>query len=331
MGAPLFVARTLALVGLLVACGGPRRDWELASSVDSRESYLTYVNAWPDRPETADARARLHDLDWAEAQQRGTDDAYQQYLRAHPNGTHAEEAGDALVQLAFEAARRTGRSGLEAFVGRYRGGSPRYAALVDEASIALETSIWRATVADGSVAAYRRYLQRFPEGRFASEAANGEVLSAFEKARATDSPAACRTFLELHPDSPYSDTMRRRLDQLRFSTLKVVLMGRAARDHARSFEQLARGALAGMGLREATVEIADEPLRDRHPFERFGVRPDVGLLVIDVGAAGPPLDATAALYAPGRADPVASTRTEDARHDDAQALWMALPIRDFVR
>ncbi len=122
--------------------------WAEAARLDTVEAYRGYRQAYPAGPNVAEAELRIARLEaaaremqvWEEAVRLDSEPAYDAYRQAFPTGIHAEEA-----RLRIESIRR---------------------AAIDRA----EDELWNTVLALGTVEAYRRYLDEFPNGRFRARA-----------------------------------------------------------------------------------------------------------------------------------------------------------------
>jgi cell division septation protein DedD len=87
------------LCGLLLALGGCSRqqsDWQKARETNTAEAYEQFVKKYPSGEFTAQAQARVKELeeerDWQKARDTDTADAYQAFLKQYPEGKWTEEA-----------------------------------------------------------------------------------------------------------------------------------------------------------------------------------------------------------------------------------------------
>ncbi len=91
-------AVALACVAVLTAAGCSRQqsDWDKARTANNIESYEQFVKKYPSGDFTAQAQARLKELEeereWQKARDADTPDAYQAFLKQYPEGKWTEEA-----------------------------------------------------------------------------------------------------------------------------------------------------------------------------------------------------------------------------------------------
>ncbi|MDE2349864.1 MAG: hypothetical protein KGL92_15275, partial [Gammaproteobacteria bacterium] len=87
---------TCLLVLGLAGCNREQSDWEKARAANTTDSYQLFVKKYPVGTFTAQAQARLQELnennDWQKARDADTAAAYQAFLKAHPEGKWSEEA-----------------------------------------------------------------------------------------------------------------------------------------------------------------------------------------------------------------------------------------------
>ena len=91
-------ALSLSCVAILALAGCSRQqsDWDKARTTNNLESYEQFVKKYPSGDFTAQAQARVKELeeerDWQKARDADTPDAYQAFLKQYPDGKWTEEA-----------------------------------------------------------------------------------------------------------------------------------------------------------------------------------------------------------------------------------------------
>ena len=91
-------ALSLSCVALLALAGCSRQqsDWDKARTTNNLESYEQFVKKYASGDFTAQAQARVKELeeerDWQKARDADTPDAYQAFLKQYPEGKWTEEA-----------------------------------------------------------------------------------------------------------------------------------------------------------------------------------------------------------------------------------------------
>src|SRR6202167_4236306 len=84
-----------AVLGL-AGCSRQQRDWEKARTANSAEADEQFLKSYPSGEYTAQAQARLKELneehDWQKARDADTPEAYQAFLKQYPEGKWTEEA-----------------------------------------------------------------------------------------------------------------------------------------------------------------------------------------------------------------------------------------------
>ena len=91
-------ALSLSCVAILALAGCSRQqsDWDKARTTNNLESYEQFVKKYPSGDFTAQAQARVKELeeerDWQKARDADTPDAYQAFLKQYPEGKWTEEA-----------------------------------------------------------------------------------------------------------------------------------------------------------------------------------------------------------------------------------------------
>jgi cell division septation protein DedD len=80
----------------LGGCNREQSDWEKAHNDNTAESYELFVKKYPSGTFTAQAQARLKEIeeerDWQKARDADTVEAYQAFLKEYPEGKWTEEA-----------------------------------------------------------------------------------------------------------------------------------------------------------------------------------------------------------------------------------------------
>ncbi len=99
------------LCGALLAAGGCSReqsDWEKARAANTSDSYELFVKKYPSGAFTAQAQARLKELDeqrdYQKARDTDTPDAYQAFIRQYPEGKFTDEARIRLENFSLAQA-----------------------------------------------------------------------------------------------------------------------------------------------------------------------------------------------------------------------------------
>jgi cell division protein FtsN len=80
----------------LAGCSRQQSDWEKARAANSADAYEQFLKSYPNGEFTAQAQARLKELneehDWQKARDADTPEAYQAFLKQYPEGKWTEEA-----------------------------------------------------------------------------------------------------------------------------------------------------------------------------------------------------------------------------------------------
>jgi len=86
----------LGVILLASACSRQQSDWDKARTANSIEAYQQFVKNYPSGDFTAQAQARIKELeeerDWQKARDTDTPDGYQAFLKQYPEGKWTEEA-----------------------------------------------------------------------------------------------------------------------------------------------------------------------------------------------------------------------------------------------
>ena len=128
--------------------------------------------------------------DWSKAQAANTAAAYQDFLKQHPGGAHAQEASDRLQKIEDDQA-------------------------------------WSDAQQSNSLEAYQQYLQKEPNGAHASQAHDQitslERAAAWKTAQAANTEPALQDFLQKYATGPEADQARTQLQKLQSEGYRVQL------------------------------------------------------------------------------------------------------------
>ncbi len=225
-----------------------RRAWARAADEDSVEAYRAFLDDFPDGEFADQARAGIERLEFSPERveealglsrderravqrdlmllgfdPRGIDGiigpatraalrAWQRHNGLEPHGYLDREQ---VIEMAAQAARRAAE--LEAEARERQAEAERR-----------DRAFWRETGARGEESGLRAYLQRYPEGIFASvarqrlreideERARAEALrdsAAWDAARASDTVAAYRRYIADYPEGAFVEQAEDRIDEL---------------------------------------------------------------------------------------------------------------------
>lgn len=271
-----------------------RMMWAAASTFDSASLYESYLNAWPDGPRAAEARAQQDNLAWEQARKTRTIGALRNYESQYPNGAHAAEARELVEELvwrefsglksptyineylnrypkgkytvqarelledyAWKEASGPGRTlkAVEKYAGAYPNG--RYAA---EVPALIDDIHWDIACRTAYlISGYREYLKKFPGGRYSAYARKQVEAIAWKEALQTKNPQDFAVYLGEFPAGPHAAEAREWYDD---SLWKIAEGSRAIADLERYLEAIpggrrsaeARARLAHVAWQDATKE-----------------------------------------------------------------------------
>jgi len=87
------IAMLTAVTIVMVGCSRVGEDWKAAQAADTTEAYQDFLRQHPDSEFGVPAQERLaEDRDWQAASKADTLDAYQQFVATHADGKWAQEA-----------------------------------------------------------------------------------------------------------------------------------------------------------------------------------------------------------------------------------------------
>ena len=117
----------IAALGILAAasagCSSVERDWELAKSTDSPDSYRVFLDQHANSRYSGSAKKAVQCLrDWEDAEADGSVAAFRAFSDEYPRAKQSAVARQRIEQLKWEAASRTNSvSGYQAFLDAHPG------------------------------------------------------------------------------------------------------------------------------------------------------------------------------------------------------------------
>jgi formylglycine-generating enzyme required for sulfatase activity len=166
-----------------------KRDWQEARETDTPQAYERYLKAWPEGSHADEAA-------WVLAQKRHTKRAYRRYLD-RKGGVFRSEA---LTQLAgiedkerFQRAKLRGEAALIQFCDLYPDSNFVEKAQEEIRRIRVqerEPEAWQLAQEEGSVHALQNYLDQFPLGAHTDEARRQLITLQAEQKRLAEKKAA---------------------------------------------------------------------------------------------------------------------------------------------
>lgn len=148
----------------------------------------------------------------AEARERKSITAYNEYLDKFPDGKGAAEAREAIDVLTFEGAR--GENTIEAF-NKYLDIYPK-GKKAGEAKAAIDGLYFSMAGEKNSIEAYEDYLKHRPDGAHAQKAREAVEKLTFEKARDSKSVAQLNDYLEKYPKGAYRKDAEKSIESVEF-------------------------------------------------------------------------------------------------------------------
>ena len=74
-------------------------DWNNAVASNSKAALVRYMQLYPNSVHNVEAKLRIDSIDWLDASQKNTTEAYQKYIDEHADGMYIDQAHDAYTQL----------------------------------------------------------------------------------------------------------------------------------------------------------------------------------------------------------------------------------------
>ncbi|MCA2977973.1 MAG: HEAT repeat domain-containing protein [Myxococcaceae bacterium] len=249
------------LVALAVAASGCRDSaYRAASKVDSIAAWRQFVAQHPTDEQLDAARARLAELEFAEARTVHTVVAYKRFLEAHPDSAQARAAKALLEALRFNAAREQGTAqALRQFIREHPEGVHR-----DEADALLRPLELKEVAKLDEPVMLARIAAQNPEDPRAAEVSSRLDEVAFSRATTAETQLA---YLRDFPAGAHRDEVKARLLSVQLDGLLVSgAIDEAAALAARSPLGASLGdwpARLAKARALAALEATKDPLRRR--------------------------------------------------------------------
>jgi len=190
-----------ALACTLAACASD--PFDAARKKDTAEAYQQFLREHPNEPGDEAARERLAQLRFKEARQAHTALAYKRFLEDFPASEHADDAEKLLEGLRFGAAEQANTiSAYEEFLREQPDG-----AHATQARTALEALCWTAAQKAPDAASMKAFLARFPGSSHKAEATRVFDDRAFAEAK-TEGNAGVLGYLDHASDGAHREEAR---------------------------------------------------------------------------------------------------------------------------
>ena len=164
-----FLGLALCAFFLFNGCACEEREWNRADAQGTEEAYEAFLKEHPDSPFGEKALKAL----WRLTTEQKTIEAYEKFIKAYPNSPFVEQASEEIWNLT---AGQNSVEGFERYLSLYGEGKH-----VSEAKDKIDSLRWREAAAANTIRSYQNYLSTHPEGEFAEQAA--KKISALRKDR----------------------------------------------------------------------------------------------------------------------------------------------------
>lgn len=141
-------------------------NWKIAISRNHAEAFGNYMKNQPEGSHFVKARLLFDQKCWEEACTLNSLEGYNSYLRSNPKGNYSALACERIEEMTWEAAKRENSPDLVSkYIDAYPDGK-----YTGQARDKMEELAWK-QACDGNTAAFmKRYLEQYPAGRYAADA-----------------------------------------------------------------------------------------------------------------------------------------------------------------
>jgi outer membrane protein assembly factor BamD (BamD/ComL family) len=198
----------IAMSAVLTACNNPESDFKKAEQANTEQAYDDFIKKHPDSSLIAQAKAHMEQNAYGDAQKNPTVAAYETFLQRFPSGELAQKAKSELEALEFDQASKTATVPTwEGFIQRYPQSTngPR-------AQQHLARLLFQQAALTNTVSAYDDFTKRFSGTEQAKEAMNRIEFLDFQSATNANDVAAYERFLEKYPSGDHTVNIKGRLE-----------------------------------------------------------------------------------------------------------------------
>jgi hypothetical protein len=158
-------APLLMLVVLLASCSNPERDLKNAKQTNTEQAYTDFIKAHPDSPLVALAKARIEENAFEQAKRTGTTTALESFIKRFGSGDLGPRARGELESVELAQAEKSASVPMwEAFLNKYAASTN-----ATGARQALEHLEYCAATNANSIAAYEAYLAKYRDSKHVAE------------------------------------------------------------------------------------------------------------------------------------------------------------------
>lgn len=207
-GFDLRLAVALVCVAALVACSNPEGDFKKAEQANTEEAFNAFIKKHPDSPLIAQAKSRIEKNAYESARKAASVAAYEGFLKRYKMGEFGDQAKHELENVEFANAKTTAAiSSWEAFLQKYSQTTNGKMAREELARLHLQPII-----ATNTVSAYEAFAKDFPGTEAAKEAMKRIEILDYQAATNANDISGYETFLGKHSEGDLFADIRKRLE-----------------------------------------------------------------------------------------------------------------------
>ena len=195
-----------------------RLRYEEAMDIGTIQAYNRYLRLHPNGSFTTQVNINREKLLFAQAEQESTLRAYDSYLSEYPYGKSAPKAHKFREELFFAQANQASTPvAYASYLSQYPNG--QFAA---KARSAHEKLLFEQAEQYSTVSAYDYYINEYPNGKFIKQARSAQDKLAFAQAERVSTPAAYDYYLSEYPNGKFIKQARSAQDKLAFAQAREV-------------------------------------------------------------------------------------------------------------
>jgi hypothetical protein len=110
----------LLLAIIVCSCNTIERDWDIALTINTVDSYEEFIKKYPESDFTNEAKTKVEYLEWEKAVQQNVIAVYEKFMTKYPESAYINEAKEKIESLEWEKATNENNiTSYRVFVNKY--------------------------------------------------------------------------------------------------------------------------------------------------------------------------------------------------------------------